>query len=102
LIAAAALVGTNKHFSIPFFADLLPARARRTLDVGVTVLCILFALLLVSKGTEWSWRMRWSSSAVMQVPLGMVYAVIPLTAVYMLLHLVDRLVRIFREQPSEG
>ena len=102
LIAAATLVGTNEHFSISCFADLLPARVRRILDVGITVLCIVFALLVVAKGTEWSWRMRWASSAVLQIPQGAAYAVIPLTALYMLLHLVDRLVRILREQPREG
>jgi TRAP-type C4-dicarboxylate transport system permease small subunit len=102
LIAAATLVGTDEHFSISYFADLLPARLRRILDVGITILCIAFALLVLAKGTEWSWRMRWASSVVLKIPQGAAYAVIPLTALYMLLHLVDRLGRILREQPSEG
>ncbi len=89
LIAAAVIVGRNEHFSIDCFFDLLPARVRRILDVGITVLCMAFALIVVWKGSEWTWR-TWSDlSPALQVPQGMVYTVIPFTALYMLIHLLN-------------
>lgn len=97
LIAAAVVVGSNQHFSIPVFFDLLPTRERRILDVGITVFCMAFALVVAWKGSQWSWRMWSDSSPVLQMPQGGVYAVIPLTAVYMLIHLMNRLMRVFGE-----
>lgn len=94
LLAAAILVGREEHFSISFFVEWLPRPLRRALDVGITILCMVFALLVVAKGTEWGWRMRSALSTILQVPQGAVYTIIPLSALYMLLHLVVRLVRL--------
>jgi len=101
LLAAAILVGTDEHFSIAYFVDWLPPRGRRILDVGITALCMMFALLVVIKGTAWTWRMRSAVSNILQVSQGSVYAVIPLSALYMLLHLAVRLVRLLSGQQTE-
>lgn len=95
LLAAAVVVGKHDHFSIPFAVELLPARLRWPVEVLGTLLCIAFALIMVVKGTNWSWRMRSGSSPVLQIPQGAVYAVIPLTGLYMIVHLVVRLATLF-------
>lgn len=102
LIAAAIVVGSNDHFVISVVFDLLPARVRRIFDVGITVFCTAFALVVAWKGSEWSWRMWSDLSPVLQITQGGVYAVIPLTAVYMLIHLINRLMRVFGEDPNGG
>ena len=100
LIAAAIDVGRNEHFSISVFVDLLPARFRKILDVGITVLCMAFALIVAWKGSQWSWRMRSDLSPALQMPQGGFYAVIPLAAAYMLIHLMNRLMRVFGKHPG--
>jgi TRAP-type transport system small permease protein len=101
LLAAAIVVGTGEHFSISYFVEWLPPRGRRILDVGITLLCIIFALLVVTKGAEWSWRMRSAVSNVLQVSQGAVYTIIPLSALYMLFHLIVRLARLLSGQQTD-
>jgi TRAP-type C4-dicarboxylate transport system permease small subunit len=94
LLAAAILVGKDEHFVISFFVERLCPASRRALEVAITLLCMGFALLVVVKGINWSWRMRSALSTILQVPQGTVYTIIPLSACYMLFHLLDRLMRL--------
>jgi TRAP-type C4-dicarboxylate transport system permease small subunit len=87
MLAAAVVVGQRDHFSIPIVIELFPPRVRRLLDILGTVLCIAFAVLVVVKGTAWSWRMLSARSPVLEFPQGGVYAVMPLAALYMIAHL---------------
>ena len=96
-MAASVVVGMNDHFSISFFAEWLSPQWRRLLDILVTLLCILFALIVIVKGTGWSWRMLPTSSSVLQVSQGAVYLILPMSGVYMFVHLAARLCRLFRD-----
>ncbi len=91
LLAAAVIVGRREHFSIDFVADGLPPRARCLLRLLGTALCLAFALILVVYGYGWSTRLMFARSDVLQLPQGAVYAVIPISATYMALHLVLQL-----------
>jgi len=95
-MAAAVVVGMNDHFSISFFAERLTGRGRRALDVIGTLLCMLFALIMVLKGAEWSWRMLPTSSSALQVSQGAVYVILPLSGLYIFAHLAVQLGRLLR------
>jgi len=97
-MAASVVVGLNDHFSISFLAECLTPQWRRALDIFVTLLCILFALIMIVKGSAWSWRMLPTSSSVLQVSQGAVYVVLPLSGVYMLVHLAARLRRLLGDE----
>jgi TRAP-type C4-dicarboxylate transport system permease small subunit len=101
-MAASVVVGMNDHFSISFFAEQLTGRRRGALDVIVTLLCILFALIMVLKGAGWSWRMLPTSSSVLQVPQGAVYVILPLSGLYMLAHLAVRFARLLSGEGETG
>jgi TRAP-type C4-dicarboxylate transport system permease small subunit len=96
MLAAAVLVGQRDHFSIPIVAELLPPRARWLLDLFGSVLCIAFAVIMVVKGTTWSWRMWFARSPVLELPQGGVYAVMPLVGLYMVVHLVVHIATLLR------
>jgi TRAP-type transport system small permease protein len=98
-VAAAVVVGMNDHFSIAFLADGLSATRRRILDVVGTILCMMFTLIMIVKGAEWSWRMVPASSSALQISQGAVYAILPLTGLYMLAHLAVRLRGILGADP---
>jgi TRAP-type C4-dicarboxylate transport system permease small subunit len=72
------------------------------LDVIVTLLCILFALVMVLKGARWSWRMLPTSSPVLQASQGAVYVILPLSGLYMLAHLAVRFTRLLRGGGETG
>jgi TRAP-type C4-dicarboxylate transport system permease small subunit len=103
LLAAAVIVGRREHFSIDFLVDTLPPRPRCLLRLLGTALCLGFALILVVYGYGWSARLMFARSDVLQLPQGAVYAVIPISAAYMALHLVLQLVeglRALRARPQ--
>jgi TRAP-type transport system small permease protein len=100
LLAAAVTVGRNDNFTISILAERLPLRGRWALDVLAAALGAVFALIVIWKGTLMSWRMGGASSPVLQISQGLVYAVIPLSALYMLVHLLVRFVTLLRVGPS--
>ena len=101
-IAAAVVVGRNGHFSVSLVAGWLGRRQQRTLQVLVAVLCLAFSAIMVWKGTAWSWRMLATSSPVLQLPQGAVYAIVPLAGAYMALHLAVRLWGLMTRPATEG
>jgi len=101
-LAAAVIVGRNDHFTIPILVDLLPLRARLMLEVASIALCMVFAAIVLKVGADWSMRMVDARSPVLQLPQGLVYAVVPVSALYMIAHLVVRAVRLVRSPPPPG
>jgi TRAP-type transport system small permease protein len=101
LLAAAVTVGRNDTFTISLLAERLPLRGRWALDVLGAALGIIFTLIVLWKGIAMSWRMGGALSPVLQLSQGLVYAVIPLSALYMLVHLIFRLVTLWRAGPTE-
>lgn len=101
-LAAAVTVGRNDHFSIPFFVERFSARSRVVFDALGIALGIVFALIVVSKGTAMSWRLLSALSPVLQLPQGAVYAVIPLAGLYMTVHLVVRFIALLRRVSDTG
>jgi TRAP-type C4-dicarboxylate transport system permease small subunit len=75
-------------------------RGRWILDVLGAALGIVFVLIVVWKGAAMSWRMGGALSPVLQLSQGAVYAVIPLSGLYMLVHLSVQLVTLLRAGPS--
>lgn len=96
-LAAAVIVGRREHFSIDFMIEALPPRARCLLRLLGTALCIVFALILVIYGYGWSARLMFARSAVLELPQGAIYAVVPISAAYMTLHLAVQLCGHLRE-----
>jgi TRAP-type transport system small permease protein len=96
-LAASVITGRDDHFAIDFFTKNLPARLDWSLRILSTALSLLFALIVVYKGVGWSLRMLPMRTSVLQMSQGAVYAVIPLSAIYMGVHLALRLATLFQE-----
>lgn len=101
-LGSAVLVGRNEHFSIDLIVRLLPPRGRRALRIGATLLVTGFALLMVVYGLGVSRRLLTASSPVLQVSLGVVYGIIPISGLYMLLHGLVRLGRLVHGSDPAG
>ena len=99
-MAASVVVGMNDHFSISLVAEWLGLRQQAMLNVVITLLCLSFTSIMVWQGTTWSWRMLATFSPVLQLPQGAVYAIVPLSGVYMALHLALRLMTLGRRYPG--
>ena len=100
-LAAAVLVGRNEHFVIPVFVDRLPARAQWLLEIMTLLLCLGFCTIIVLRGSAWSYRMLPFFTSILQISQGAMYAVLPFSGLYMILHLVMRLTEILRQPAKE-
>jgi TRAP-type transport system small permease protein len=98
-LAAAAAVGRDDHFVISFLADKSPPRGRWALQLLGSALGLVFLVIVTWKGALMSLRLWTAVSPVLQLPQGSVYAVIPLTGLYMSAHLLARLYTLLREGP---
>ena len=100
LLAASVIVGRNDHFTIPILVDLLPKRVQAAFDLLCLLIFMVFTVILIVNGMQWGWRMRNAVSSVMQVPQGLVYAIVPFSGFYMLLHLTVRLLARLRPRAT--
>ena len=102
MLAAAVSVGRSDQFNIPLFADLLPARGRRGLEILAVALGLGFALVMVWNGWAMASRMMIAVSPVLPVSQGSVYLVIPIAGAYMAVHLAWRLAGLLRGRIAAG
>ncbi len=91
VLGAAYAVGKRVHLALELLPEKLEGRSRRWLELFIETSVLLFALtVLVVGGTRLVYvqLMLGQTSAAMQVPLGMVYAVLPLAGVIMVYYTV--------------
>lgn len=100
LIGAAVLVGRDEHFQIDLLVCKMPPTVRQVLRVGVMLLVTAFALLMVVYGFRISRRLLTASSPVLQMSLGVIYAAIPVSGLYMLLHGLLKLMPLLRTREA--
>ena len=69
----------RRHMALVLLRDKLPPRLRRILGIGIEVLVLLFAaVVLVVGGVMLAWSARHDYSALLQIPRGFVYAIVPI------------------------
>lgn len=89
LLGATYVTGKQQHLAIDLFADKLHGDSRRILDV-VSKLCVLiFAVSVLIVGGCWLVYTRFhlgQYSASLEVPLGLVYLVLPLSGLLICLY----------------
>ena len=96
LLGAAYVTGTREHLAIDLLLQRSPEKRKRVLSVIIQVLILLFALSVMVTGGIWLMYTRFLlgvKSAALQLPLGYVYIVLPLSgmiiAYYSVYHLVQ-------------
>ncbi len=97
LIGSAYVCGKNKHMSVDLFKDMLTGRPRWILDIIIQVFFIIFgvAILIVGGGRAIQIA-AFQYTAVLHIPMGVIYAALPVSGVlyvlYSLLNIADLLV----------
>ena len=86
-ITTAVLAGRGEHYAMPEFVAMLPPRLQRLIAWLANALCIAFCVVTAWYGTGWAWRLRDADTPILEVPQGLVYAIVPASAVYMALRL---------------
>lgn len=84
-LGAAVLVGRGEHFSIDLIVRALRPKWQSILAIAVGALVMTFAMLMTVYGLRVSLRLLTATSPVLELSLGLVYSIIPISGVYMLL-----------------
>lgn len=103
LLGAAYVLGNRGHIAITGLVDLLPARPRGVVEIAIAALVTLFTVTILCGG---GWllvdkaRMLGQVTPALQVPMWMVYAVIPLSGALTLVYTLIALLESLREGPG--
>lgn len=94
LIGSAYVAGQNKHMSMDLLKEFLGDKAKRRLQILIQLIFIAFAVaVLIAGGMHAVTIAASQKTAVLQLPMSVIYAALPvsgvLTAVYALLNLID-------------
>ncbi|MEM7394445.1 MAG: TRAP transporter small permease [Verrucomicrobiota bacterium] len=102
-MSACAAVLHNAHVRVEIIDGLLPERFKKTLDTVVDLLFMVFMALIGYYGihlSQESFEINQLSPA-MQIPMGAVYAIIPITFFLTSGRLIQRIVLRYRPRPAE-
>jgi len=99
LLGAAAVTVTAEHYAVRIVDTLLGPRSSRLLAMLRLLLELAFFAVVAFYGFRWVHRLWGAGTPVMQLNQGMVYAVVPVTALFMVVALL--LARTASNRPGE-
>jgi TRAP-type C4-dicarboxylate transport system permease small subunit len=104
IVALAAPLATlhGDHFLVSIVPDALPRAGRRALARAVLVVTILFLLALVWLGVRFTAAMQGRVSSVLELPMPLIYASVPVAGVLMLANMVRLARRAWAAGGPEG
>ena len=102
LFGAAYVSGKNQHLAINILANKLHGQKKRMLLVAINVIIVLFAVFVFIIGGSWLVYTRFhlgQISPTLELPLGYVYMVLPLSGIFILYYSVDNAINEFKNHP---
>ncbi len=94
ILGAAFIAGQQQHLSIDILAPKLSPKNRIKLRMGINVVIILFCLLVLVIGGSNLVYLNYllgQTSAALNIPLGAVYTVIPISGVLVIIYKVNEI-----------
>lgn len=89
------------HIGVEFFVEKFPKMLRAIVQVIVGIICLSFFVLLIVKGYELASGALVQTSPALNVPMGYVYSVIPISGVLMSLNLIDVTIKTLLKKNGE-
>lgn len=102
-MSACAAILQNAHVRVEIIDSLIPARFKKPLDTAVDLLFMAFMALVGYYGVQLSieaFRVEQTTPA-LQAPMGLVYAIIPITFFLTCIRLIQRIVLRYKTAPPE-
>lgn len=87
-LGAAYAVSTKAHIGMELVVDRMQGVAKKLMIAVAALVSGTFFMMMVVKGYELSMRVMEQTSAVLQIPMGIVYLVIPISGAVLFVNLV--------------
>lgn len=94
LLGAAYVTGKNEHLAIDLIMNKLHMRNRKRLGIFINSLILLFSVFVLLIGGSWLVYTRFTlevKSAALQIPLGYVYIVLPMSGSLVAYYSIDNI-----------
>lgn len=101
LLGAAYVVGTKDHLAIDLLLQKSPLRRKRVLEIIIQSLIIGFAATVLVIGGSWLVYTRFYlgvKSAALELPLGYVYTVLPLSGLIIVYYSTHHLIEVVKNK----
>ena len=99
-LGAAYAISTRAHISMELFVERAQGVTKKLLIVVAAAISGLFFVMMIVKGYELSMRVMDQSSAVLQIPMGLVYLVMPISGIVLLINLLHVTVKELKGEMS--
>ena len=102
LFGAAYVTGKNQHLAINLLANKLHGHKKKMLHVVINSIVILFAVFVFLIGGTWLVYTRFylgQISPSLELPLGYVYLVLPVSGIFILYYSLDNTINLFKNEP---
>jgi TRAP-type C4-dicarboxylate transport system permease small subunit len=102
LFGAAYVSGKNQHLAINILANKLHGQKRKILRVAINTIIVLFVVFVFLIGGTWLVYTRFhlgQISPALELPLGYVYLVLPLSGFFILYYSVDNTIKELKNYP---
>lgn len=97
ILGAAYITGKREHIEIDYFFDKFSPRTKKKMDYFIEVLILIFAVVVLVIGGSYLMYMTAyleQKSPALQVPLGVVYSILPLSGILMVYYTVIHMMTI--------
>lgn len=95
LFGSAYVFGSREHMAIAFVKDKFSPKIRLLIDMLIELITVAFALtVMIAGGYNSALRQMWQMDSALQIPMGMIYAAIPISGVLMLFYFLCNEVRL--------
>lgn len=95
-LGAAYAMSLKAHIGVSFLTDLFPLRIRQIIYVIATLAGLAFYLLLVIQGYALMNQSMQQLSPVLGIPMGFVYAVIPISGLFLMMNVIVLFMKDFK------
>lgn len=100
MAGAAYVKGKNEHLAIDILPDKLKPGNKNRLLIFINILIIIFSITIMIIGGTWLTYTRFlmgQVSSALQLPLGYVYIILPISGLLMLYYSIDDIIKLNKE-----
>jgi C4-dicarboxylate transporter DctQ subunit len=94
-LGASVALKRGLHIGVDAFVGRLPKEKRHLVYIFTLIIVVLFVLMIMIKGFQLAFFNMKQSSPAIKIPMGFPYLAIPIGALIMLIHLIDKILLSF-------
>lgn len=87
-LGAAYAMSLKAHIGVEFFTNLFPPVGKKVIHVLASIVSIMFFILMIFQGLSLASNSMTQMSPVLQIPMGIVYLIIPISGFFLIINII--------------